>query len=116
VISEIARSPKVFILRMRNVPAIDATGIYALERLAKKCRHDGTTLILAEIREQPLRAIVRARKLELFGGRKNLAKTLDIALDRARQVLSGAGAATPPSPADQREKREQAAGARGSGL
>ena len=89
VISEIAKSPKVFILRMKHVPAIDATGIYALERLAKKCRHDGTTLILAEIREQPLRAIVRARKLELFGGRRNLAKSLDIALDRAREVLSG---------------------------
>jgi sulfate permease, SulP family len=92
VISEIAKSPKVFILRMKNVPAIDATGIYALERLAKKCRHDGTTLILAEIKEQPLRALVRARKLELFGGRQNLAKTLDIALDRAREVLSGASA------------------------
>jgi len=109
VISEIARTPKVFILRMKNVPAIDATGIYALERLAKKCRHDGTTLILAEIREQPLRAIVRARKLALFGGRQNLAKTLDIALDRARQVLSGASSATQEPHADQRKKREQAA-------
>jgi sulfate permease, SulP family len=88
VISEIAKPPKVFILRMKNVPAIDATGIYALERMAKKCRHEGTTLILTEIREQPLRAIVRARKLELFGGRQNLAKTLDIALERARQLLA----------------------------
>ena len=88
VISEIASPPKVFILRMKNVPAIDATGIYALERMAKKCRHEGTALILTEIREQPLRAIVRARKLELFGGRQNLAKTLDMALERARQLLA----------------------------
>ncbi len=88
VISEIATPPKVFILRMKNVPAIDATGIYALERMAKRCRHDRTALILCEIRQQPLRAIVRARKLELFGGRQNLAKSLDIALDRARQVIS----------------------------
>ena len=88
VISEIASPPKVFILRMKNVPAIDATGIYALERMAKKCRHEGTALILTEIREQPLRAIVRARKLELFGGRQNLAKTLDVALERARQLLA----------------------------
>ena len=102
VISEIAKSPKVLILRMRNVPAIDATGIYALERLAKKCRHEGTTLILTEIRQQPLSAIVRARKLELFGGRQNLAKSLEIALERARQILdeeptikTGAHAATP---------------------
>lgn len=80
------KPPKAFILRMRNVPAIDATGIHALEQMAKKCRHQGTALILCEIRPQPLRAIVRARKLDLFG-RRNLAKTLDIALLRAQEVV-----------------------------
>ena len=80
------RPPKAFILRMRNVPAIDATGIHALEQMAIKCRHQGTTMILCEIRHQPLRAIVRARKLELFG-RRNLAKSLEIALQRAAEVL-----------------------------
>ena len=79
------RPPKAFILRMRNVPAIDATGIHALEQMAKKCRHQGTTIILCEIGHQPLRAIVRARKLELFG-RRNLAKSLDIALQRAAEL------------------------------
>jgi SulP family sulfate permease len=87
VLNEIARPPKVFILRMRNVPAIDATGIHALEQMAKKCKHDGTTMILTEIRQQPLHAIVRAGKLEVFGGRQNLAKSLDVALERAGQVL-----------------------------
>ena len=97
-IAEIAKPPKVFILRMKHVPAIDATGIYALERLGKKCRHDGTTLILCEIQMQPLRAIVRAGKLELFGGRQNLAKNLDIALDRAREVIGGLPAAAAQHP------------------
>jgi SulP family sulfate permease len=86
VLTEIDTPPRVFILRMRNAPAIDATGIHALEQMAKKCAHQGTTLILCEMRQQPLRAIVRARKLELFG-RRNLAKTLEIALERAREVL-----------------------------
>jgi sulfate permease, SulP family len=86
VLTEIDTPPRVFILRMRNTPAIDATGIHALEQMAKKCAHQGTTLILCEMRQQPLRAIVRARKLELFG-RRNLAKTLDIALERARELL-----------------------------
>jgi len=89
VLTEIARPPKVFILRMRNVPAIDATGIHALEQMAKKCRHQGTTLILTEIGHQPLRAIVRAGKLEAFGGRKHLAKTFEIALEGAREILAG---------------------------
>jgi len=87
VMTEIDRPPKAFILRMRNVPAIDATGIHALEQMAKKCAHQGTTMILTEIRHQPLRAIVRAQKLEVFG-RRNLAKNLDVALARAAEVLA----------------------------
>ncbi len=87
VLTEIARPRKVFILRMRNVPAIDATGIHALEQMVMKSRHQGTTMILAEIREQPRLALIRAGKTESFGGRENFADTLEIALDRARQVL-----------------------------
>lgn len=87
VLTEIARPPKVFILRMRNVPAIDATGIHALEQMAKKCRHQGTALILAEINAQPLRAIVRAGKLEVLGGRRHLAKTFELALEGAREIV-----------------------------
>jgi SulP family sulfate permease len=88
VMSEIAKPPKVFILRMRNVPAIDATGLHALEQMAKKCRAQGTTLLLTEIRPQPLRALVRAGKLQAFGGREGLAKTLDMALDRAVKIVT----------------------------
>jgi len=87
VMMEIDRPPKVLILRMRNVPAIDATGIHALEQMARKCRHQGTTLILTEIRHQPLRAVVRAGMLEEFG-RRNLAKDLDVAFARAAEVMA----------------------------
>jgi SulP family sulfate permease len=80
VISEIAKPPRVLILRMRHVPAIDATGIHALEQMAKRCRAQGTRLILSEVHHQPLRALVRAHKLETLGGREHLAKTLEVAL------------------------------------
>src|SRR3954447_12918394 len=82
VMTEIDRPPRVFILRMRNVPAIDATGIHALEQMAKKCRHQGTQLILTEVREQPLRAITGAQKLDIF----NLAEDLDSALARSART------------------------------
>ncbi len=95
VMGGIAKPPKVFILRMRHVPVIDATGIHALEQLAHKCRRQGTTLILSEIRRQPLRALVRAHKLSLFG-RRNLARTLEIALERAGEVLAASLHAPPP--------------------
>lgn len=86
VMSEIARPPKVFILRMRHVPAIDATGLHALEQMAKKCRAQGTVFILTEIGPQPLRAIVRSGKLDALGGREGLAKTFEMALDRAAEI------------------------------
>lgn len=91
VMSGIAKPPKVLILRMRNVPAIDATGLYALEQMAKKCHAQGTTLLLTEIATQPLRAIVRAGKLQVLGGREHLAKTLEIALDRAAVIVGREG-------------------------
>jgi SulP family sulfate permease len=81
VLGEIARPPKFFILRMRFVPAIDATGIHALDQMAKKCRAQGTMLILTELNPQPLRALVRAG----IGSRSNMARSFDIALKRAEQ-------------------------------
>lgn len=60
VMSDIGKPPKAFILRMRHVPAIDATGLHALDQMARKCRHDRTRLILCEVREQPRRAIERS--------------------------------------------------------
>ncbi|MEA2337509.1 MAG: sulfate permease, SulP family [Thermoanaerobaculia bacterium] len=83
VIGEIEKPPRMLILRMRHVPAIDATGIHALEQLALKCRSQGTMLILAEVREQPRSALARVKKSELFA---NLVNTLDDALDRAREL------------------------------
>jgi SulP family sulfate permease len=80
VVGEIEKSPRVLILRMRNVPAVDATGIHALEQLARKCRSEGTMLILSEVRDQPSSALARAKNFDAFANR---ATTLDDALDRA---------------------------------
>ncbi len=88
VMSEIARPPKVFVLRMRNVPAPRRHRPARARTDAKKCRAQGTALILTEIRPQPLRAIVRAGKLETLAGPEGPAATLELALDRAT-VLAG---------------------------
>jgi len=88
VMWEIGDAPRVLILRMRHVPAIDATGIHALEQMAKRCRQHGTMLILAEVRVEPLRELIRSAKLDAIGGREAIAKTLDKALERADRILS----------------------------
>jgi SulP family sulfate permease len=66
VMAEIGSAPKVLILRMPHVPAIDATGIHALEQLLKKCHRQHTTLILSEVRSQPRVALEKAKKIDLL--------------------------------------------------
>lgn len=80
------KTPKVFILRMRHVPAIDATGINALRSFNKHCRHHGTTLILSGVREQPAKAIERIG-LAAEIGPENLCDDIDGALARAGIIV-----------------------------
>ena len=82
VLGVIAKKPRVFILRLRNVPAIDATGIRVLDDLAVTFRHQGIRLIIAGLHAQPLFALDRAGFLDRYG-RENLAGDLDEALARA---------------------------------
>src|SRR6185436_9378942 len=49
LLAVVERAPKVFILRMRKVPVIDASGIHALEEFHTKCRRDGTVLLLSGV-------------------------------------------------------------------
>jgi len=57
VLNQFPRPPRVFILRMRLVPLIDASGVAALRQLLKRCHRSGTRVILSGLREQP-RAIL----------------------------------------------------------
>lgn len=86
VLSEVSKTPAVMILRMRHVPSIDATGLHALEQLLRKSRAAGTEIIICEAGRPVLRTFFRARKLELFG-RKNFARSLEAALERAEEVM-----------------------------
>ncbi len=49
--------PRIFILRMRLVPIIDASGVHALQKLADRCRRRGIVLILSGLQPQPRRVI-----------------------------------------------------------
>ncbi len=78
--------PKVFILRMRNVPAMDATGLYALLELRRNCERNGCTLVLAEIHTQAFIALDRSGRRQEFGA-DNVTAHIDDALNRARQII-----------------------------
>jgi sulfate permease, SulP family len=53
VLNQFPRAPRVFILRVRLVPLIDASGVTALKQLLERCRRHGTRVILSGLREQP---------------------------------------------------------------
>lgn len=79
--------PKIFILRMRKVPAIDATGMQALREFHWKCKRQGITLILSDVHSQPHEALENSGLLDQIGD-DNVKPHIDLALDRARQVLA----------------------------
>ncbi|MDR2103610.1 MAG: STAS domain-containing protein [Treponema sp.] len=80
----VARKPHAFILRMRDVPAIDSTGIAALESFLAQCRRGKILLFLCEIRDQPRKALEKAHYIEAIGPGM-VTGTLEEALKRAEQ-------------------------------
>jgi sulfate permease, SulP family len=75
----------VVILRLRNMTAIDATGIHAIETFAKGLRSSGRTLLLCGAMEQPSKLLGGARFLDTVG-RENILPNIQAALDRAKVV------------------------------
>jgi len=75
----------VVILRLRNMTAIDATGIHAIETFAKRMNESGRTLLLCGAMEQPSKLLSGARFLDRLG-RENIMPNIQTALDRAKTV------------------------------
>jgi len=86
-VSQVAGKPKVLILRMRNVSAMDSSGLHALSDVIQRARKDGTAVILSGIHMQPLVALTGSAALEMIGS-ENVVANLDLALGRARTLLA----------------------------
>lgn len=80
-------TPRVLILRLRDVPVIDATGIHALRDVVRRSRQSGTRVLLADVRAQPMMALARAALLDELGD--DAALTMDDALRRAAGYVAG---------------------------
>jgi sulfate permease, SulP family len=88
VLAEVFRKPKVLIIRMRHVPAIDSTGLNVLRDLVRRTRHDRTLVLISELQNQPLVAMRRSGLLDEIG-QDNVVGTIDLALAFAQQHLIG---------------------------
>jgi SulP family sulfate permease len=80
--------PAIVILRLRNMTALDATGLYALEVFAERLRASGRTLLLCGARDQPAKFLERAEFVEEVG-RENILPHVQAALGRARAIGGG---------------------------
>ena len=83
--------PPVVLLRLRNMTAIDATGLFALEEVARELHKSGRTLILCGARSQPAELMQQAEFEEVVG-KENICRNVEEALQRAEDVFEKIGA------------------------
>lgn len=79
---------KVLILRMRSVPAIDATGFHALERIYDHCQKEGVQLILSHTQKNVLKTLEKYGFIQKIG-HDHLCKNIDMSLMRAESIING---------------------------
>jgi SulP family sulfate permease len=84
--AEVAESPQVVVLRLRNMTAIDATGLHALEHLADILHASGRHLVLCGMRDQPAQLMEQA-EFHRHIGHANIKPHLAAGLARAREIL-----------------------------
>ncbi|HEY2806543.1 MAG TPA: sulfate permease [Gemmatimonadales bacterium] len=87
----VADPPKVLIIRMRNVPAIDSTAMRALRELHRRSAAQGTLLLLSDVHAQPMIAMERSFLLDEIG-KGNIFANIGDALNGAREHLGLAAA------------------------
>jgi SulP family sulfate permease len=83
----IEKPPKVLIIRMRQVPIIDATGINVLLEVFKESKHRGTKLILSEVHSEKVKDELKKSRLLFTIGKGNVTDTFSQAIERSKTIL-----------------------------
>ncbi len=80
------KSTKVLIIRMRSVPAIDATGIQAIEKIIARCKKNGTKVIFSHVNEQPMKIFKKSGIFEELG-EEAFCANIDAALAESEELI-----------------------------
>ncbi|MBF0485106.1 MAG: STAS domain-containing protein [Candidatus Omnitrophica bacterium] len=83
---QVSDKPKVRILRFRDVPLIDSTGMHALKGFYDKCKRDRIHLIITGLHVQPLNEMVKSNLYDLIG-EANVFSSMKEAIGRAEELL-----------------------------
>ena len=77
---------KVMIIRMRSVPAIDASAMKALRELTEEAKKKNITMVFSHVNEQPYSVMEKDNFIE-YVGKENFCKNIVEALDRAEFLI-----------------------------
>ncbi len=98
-LEQIGQQDAVVVLDLAGVPAMDVTGLVALDSLIERIHHQGACVILVGVQRQPAKAMEKAGIKDL-PGRLAICRTLEQALERIRERRAGSSpAAETGSPA-----------------
>lgn len=106
VLGSLDHDIKIVILRMRLVPALDATGLNVLGDFFQRCRERRIVLLLCGVQTQPLDVIRHApfyRRLKSY----NICSNIDAALVRANAILDELPDPVHEEPVGEFRKREE---------
>ena len=78
--------PKVRIIRMRKVPFVDSTGIHNLTNLCLMSQAEGIQVVLSGVNEK-VQAVLHKAGFDTMLGEENICSHINIALDRAKQLI-----------------------------
>lgn len=90
----VGKPPVVLILRMRDVPAMDGTGLHVMRELLEKTRQDGTLLLLAEVHARPVEVLQRSGFWDAIGP-QNIFGDLSEAVSTAENLVSSTSESNP---------------------
>ena len=85
---DFSANTKVIILRMRGVPALDATAMHSLEQFHARCKENGITLVFSHVNEQPMKTMQKDHFVELVG-EENFRPHIDAAIEWAGKIVEG---------------------------
>ncbi len=83
---DFSKSTKVIILRMRGVPALDASAMHTLEEFHGRCKEAGIQLVFSHVNEQPMHTMQKGGFVELIG-KENFRPHIDDAVDWAGELV-----------------------------
>ena len=86
ILTSMGERPRIAILRMRTVLAMDATALDVLDHLYDKLKAKGVDMIITGAHSQPLHMMQKSGFLEKIGEDRVL-ENIDAALEKSREIL-----------------------------